>query len=159
MKKISIIHYNTLFFFSRRRNSTSGIETYPKQDSRQHQSRSPKGNNHAQPQKRRIQPQSMEQSQAMNIEQDISNKKIRFDHHGSKAVNQQKREDSKNTKSKTKTQDRLKKFRDSSLDDANEIISNSNVIGTGLLNPNYRPKRVNISYFQHLNFLSTHVFP
>ena len=128
---------------------TSGIETYPKKDSHQHQGRSQEENKHVQPQKRRIQPQRMEQPQAMDIEQVIPNKKIRLDHHGSKAVNQQKREDSKNTKSKTKEQDRLKKFSDP-LEDANEVISDANVIGTGLINPCFRPSRVNLRY---LNFL------
>ena len=126
-------HEKNVMFYSYDRNAkiramTSGIETYPKKDSRQHQSTSPEGNKHAQPQKRRIQPQGMEQPQAMDIEQDIPNKKIRLDHHGSKAVNQQKREDSKNTKSKTKAQDRLKKFRDPSSNANHQVVSHADIV-------------------------------
>ena len=117
-------------FYSYDRNAkiraiNSGIETYPKKDSNQlsHEENKP-----MQTQKRRIQPQRMEQPQAMDIEQVIPNKKIRLDHHGSKAVNQQKREDSKNTKSKTKAQDRLKKFRDPSSNANHQVVSHADIV-------------------------------
>ena len=82
-------------------------------------------------------------------EQVIPDKKIRLD--------QQKREDSKNTKSKTQAQDRLKKFSDP-LADANETIYNANVMGTGLINPCFRPDRVNLRFSIFFKFFPNSYF-